>query len=354
LIEGGWCFAARPGEKMQTLSPQPRLRGSALSRDDTPIVIGLVNNMPDAALRTTERQFRELLSAAADGSAVSLRLFFMPEVPRAEAGRLHIAKHYDDIRTLWSRRIDGLIVTGNEPRTPSLADEPYWPALTRLVDWAAERTISTVWSCLAAHAAVLHLDGVDRRALGEKLFGVFECSRVADHPIVAGTPLRWQVPHSRYNELAEDDLRSHGYRLLTRSAAAGSDMFVKQTKSLFLFLQGHPEYDRGALLREYRRDVTRYLAGERDAYPEMPQSYVDEEAAVAFAAFRGRAMRDRRTDLIAHFPGAIAERGLAHSWRSPAVRLYANWLSYLAGRRSPGGSPVEVPGLASERLLPMS
>jgi hypothetical protein len=29
-----------------------------------PLVIGLVNNMPDAALQTTEQQFTELLGAA--------------------------------------------------------------------------------------------------------------------------------------------------------------------------------------------------------------------------------------------------------------------------------------------------
>ena len=34
--------------------------------------IGLINNMPDAALDATERQFRALLTAAADNTAVRL------------------------------------------------------------------------------------------------------------------------------------------------------------------------------------------------------------------------------------------------------------------------------------------
>jgi hypothetical protein len=37
--------------------------------------IGLVNNMPDAALRSTERQFRDLLASAAGERAVELKLF---------------------------------------------------------------------------------------------------------------------------------------------------------------------------------------------------------------------------------------------------------------------------------------
>ena len=54
-----------------------------------------------------------------------------------------------------------------------------------------------------------------------------------------------------------------GYRILTRSAAAGVDMFARQDKSFHLFLQGHPEYEAKTLLREYRRDVGRYLRRER-------------------------------------------------------------------------------------------
>src|SRR5712675_2088445 len=98
-------------------------------RDDDPIVIGLVNNMPDAALQTTERQFRELLFAASQGHVVSLRLFSLPELPRTEAGRSYVSERYADIRDLWTSHFDGLIVTGTEPRAPMLCDEPYWHTL---------------------------------------------------------------------------------------------------------------------------------------------------------------------------------------------------------------------------------
>ena len=63
--------------------------------------------------------------------------------------------------------------------------------MTRILEWARENTHSTVWSCLAAHAAVLHMDGIGRHRSADKHFGVFECVRVSEHPLLAGAPLRF-------------------------------------------------------------------------------------------------------------------------------------------------------------------
>jgi homoserine O-succinyltransferase/O-acetyltransferase len=300
--------------------------------DDDPVVIGLVNNMPDAALRSTERQFRALLSGASCKVAVRLRLFSLPELPRSEIGRSHINQYYEDISELWASQLDGLIVTGTEPRAPTLTDEPYWHALTKLVDWAQDHTLSTIWSCLAAHAAVLHLDGIVRRALGEKLVGVFDCVRAAEHAILFDVPPRWQVPHSRYNDLPEDGLLSRGYLVLSRSVETGVDMFAAERESLFLFLQGHLEYDPEALYREYRRDAGRYISGKTNSYPELPRGYFDADTTAAFAAFREQALRNPNIELLSSFPAA--EEKLGHGWGEPAMCVYSNWLSYLLEERS--------------------
>jgi homoserine O-succinyltransferase len=317
-------------------SREPRSRKGA----DDPIVIGLVNNMSDAALQTTERQFRELLSAASGNVEVQLKLFSLPEVPRGDAGRSRVSQSYEDVSELWTGRLDGLIVTGAEPRAPELAEEPYWPALTKLADWAEAHTRSTIWSCLAAHAAVLHIDGIGRRALGEKLSGTFDCIKAEDHTIVVGTPPRWHVPHSRYNELPEKLLVLKGYRVLSRSSDAGVDIFVKHRNSLFIFFQGHPEYDSGALFREYRRDSGRFLTGEREYYPDMPRGYFDEHSRGALAAFRDQVLKNPGLDLISSFP-AVAEENVVHSWRGMAVQIYANWLSYLVEQRSRDSFPTK-------------
>src|SRR5258708_386985 len=120
---------------MQALLGHPPSREVEISRrDDDPIVIGLVNNMPDAALLSTERQFRELLAAPSHARPVCLELFALPEIPRGETGRSHVRRHYHDISALWASHVDGLIVTGTMPCAPALADEPYWSTMTRLVD----------------------------------------------------------------------------------------------------------------------------------------------------------------------------------------------------------------------------
>jgi len=302
--------------------------------DASRIDVGLVNNMPDAALKATERQFVALLGATAGNLDVRLSFYALPEVPRTDWGRSYVDSSYAPIDALWSRRLDGLIVTGTEPQAPNLQDEPYWGSLTRLVDWAEQNTHCTVWSCLAAHAAVLYLDGIERRPLGDKRFGVFECARVADHPLTAGAPARVPMPHSRWNELPADDLTRRGCRVLTRSDEAGVDMFVKQRNSLFVFFQGHPEYDATTLSLEYRRDIGRFLRGERETYPPMPHGYFDETTTQALTALRERALVDRREELLTEFPVALATEGVTNTWRPAAERLYHNWLAYLRTQKA--------------------
>jgi homoserine O-succinyltransferase len=298
------------------------------------ITIGLINNMPDAAVEATERQFVDLLRAATANTVVLLKLFAIPELPRADATRLELTERYRDISELWDTPLDGLIVTGAEPRAKNLRDEPYWETLTKVVDWAKGHTASTIWSCLAAHAAVLHTDGIERRALKEKLFGVFECRLGAEHPMTQHFPDPLWVPHSRYNDLPERALSSCGYKILTRSATAGVDTFAKQDGSFFLFFQGHPEYDADTLLREYRRDIARFLGGERAHYPAMPEGYFDHEATALAKAFRARALADRRGDFIAEFPKDVLEAGVESPWRPAALGIYEKWAAYLCARKA--------------------
>lgn len=295
--------------------------------------IGIVNNMPDRALKAAEHQFIRLLDAVTDGIAVRLMFYALPDVPRTRWGRNHIASFYSSIDHLWNGRLDGLIVTGAEPRTSKLEDEPYWENLIRIVEWSETNTYSAVWSCLAAHAAVQHNHGIARRWLSQKCFGLFQCGVASQHPLTAGVSSPFPMPHSRWNDLPETELAACGYRVLTRAEDGGVDMFVKQRKSLFVFFQGHPEYEAKTLLQEYRRDVGRYLRRESDAYPELPHGYFDPPGVHAVTAFRERATDDRRDFLLGHFPTALAERNLTEPWRPAAVRIYRNWLLHLCGMK---------------------
>lgn len=296
---------------------------------DTVLTIGLINNMPDAALQATERQFKGLLRAAAGARIVDLRYFSLRSVKRSWAAQSRIERFYTKTADLGRLQLDGLIVTGAEPHAAFLSEEPYWQEFIELVDWAKANTRSTIWSCLAAHAAVLHLDGIERHRLPQKCSGVFDCSKMTDHWLTRDVGSSLRVAHSRLNELKRTDLVARGYQVLTQSHDAGVDIFSKRLGSHFLFFQGHPEYDVMSLQREYRRDVGRYLAGQRDNYPAIPSDYFDADTEYGLAAFERRARVERNPALIAELP-RLAVR--ADAATGAAVRLmFRNWLQYLVG-----------------------
>lgn len=305
--------------------------GRAIEPNGDVLTIALVNNMPDSALRATERQFCSLLGAASDGRLLRLQFFSLPGVIRSASARVHIARYYEEFTELQRNPPDGIIVTGTEPRAARLQEEPYWPSMAWLVNWAEERAIPGIWSCLAAHAAVLQSDNIQRHALAAKLVGLFECRlNDAAHGIFHGLPDRWQVPHSRFYGLNESALASHGYTILSRSAATGPDIFARRRRALQLFFQGHPEYSQSSLLGEYRRDIARFLSGERNAYPEMPRHYFDASTQSALESFRARAHHLRSSDMLAELDALTAGVVTANGWFDTAELIYTNWLSYLA------------------------
>jgi homoserine O-succinyltransferase len=307
----------------------PRRSFRLAERSSRCLTIGLVNNMPDSAFRATERQFVSLLDSASEGIPIRLVLYSLPGIQREGATLDHSESCYSSVEALGNNRIDGLIVTGREPLTEDLRAETYWDSFTHMLGWARENTYSTVWSCLAAHAAILHLDGIERRKSEQKHFGVLECTREPGHALLAGMPSRFSVPHSRWNGVAEDDLIDGGYKVLSRSNGAGVDTFIKDEGSLFVFFQGHPEYEADTLLREYRRDAGRFLRGETDNYPLVPQGYFDDATADVLSAMRDQALSGSRGHLLERVSAMLDNAEIENTWRSTAALVYRNWLRHI-------------------------
>lgn len=309
------------------------LHNAFQERSSNCITVGIINNMRDGALQATERQFISLLESASAGIQIRLSFYALPRVPRNEAGARHITNSYLNVDNLWGKHLDGLIVTGREPLTPNLRDEPYWNSFVEILDWAIINTYSTIWSCLAAHAAVLHMDGIGRLRSKNKYCGVFECNRLSDHALTTDAPSSFRLPHSRWNGVPEDALTSCGYSVLTKSADAGVDTFVKQYKSLFVFFQGHPEYDADTLLLEYRRDIGRYLRGEAASYPLMPRDYFDHQTAIALTAIQNKAMSNPGENLLPEISAALENTKIKSSWHSTSTCIYRNWLEYICAQK---------------------
>jgi homoserine O-succinyltransferase/O-acetyltransferase len=315
--------------------PRSRVARQSSAEAHDSIVIGLINNMPEAALEATEVQFAGLLRAAAAPLPVRLRFSSLPEVPRGRAGLDRVnGDAYWPIDELLREGLDALIVTGAEPCAPRLCDEPYWERIGDLLRWAEVNTTSSIWSCLAAHAAVEHLDGIKRRRLEHKRSGVFAHAILREHALLRGVSAPLSTPHSRWNELPVDALRDAGYTIASSSSATGADMFTKQGRSLLVFFQGHPEYEEATLLKEYRRDVGRFLRAQQAHYPTLPDGYFSPEAIALLRAFQAQAVAAPSPDLIASFPAADIKASLKNTWGAGATGIYRNWLALLAAAKN--------------------
>jgi homoserine O-succinyltransferase len=200
----------------------------------------------------------------------------------------------------------------------------------RLINWAQTHTASTIWSCLAAHAVAQALHGVRRRRLAEKRFGVFGHRIRPGHVLLEGLRAPLLTPHSRWNELPVEALEAEGFGVLSSSEQTGADLFVHTRRSLLVCFQGHPEYEPATLLKEYRRDVGRYLRGEQPGWPTLPHGYFAREAVQLIEAFRQRAEAKRDGELLAEFPMAKLASGLEAGWQTAAAAIYRNWLQYVA------------------------
>jgi homoserine O-succinyltransferase/O-acetyltransferase len=247
-------------------------------------------------------------------------------------------------------RLDGIIVTGAEPKAARLTEEPYWADFAGIADWASENTVSSVYSCLAVHGVVLHTDGVERHSLPAKCIGVFAQTKAMDHPLTDGLSRTFRIPHARWNEVQEEELSQCGYSVLSKSADAGVDCFVKQRKkSLFVHFQGHPEYETQTLLGEYRRDLGRFLRGENDVCPTIPRGYFGAESEGIMIDFRAKALSNRNPELLTDFPADRLAKDLQNAWRRSARRIYHNWLFYMEAQRTARVWPLRFSDAAPTR-----
>src|SRR6202012_2930058 len=108
----------------------------------------------------------------------------------------------------------------------------------------------------------------------------------------------WRVPHSRYNEVAEAELAARGYEVLMRSPV-GPDVWVRRGPPLFVFFQGHPEYDRHSLAAEHKRDIRAYFHGEGVEPPAPPVGAPDAEMEQSLQLLTEAVLATRREAFLA-------------------------------------------------------
>ena len=314
----------------------------ARRQDIRELHVGLLNMMPDAAFEATERQFMRLVGSCNRIAQIYVHPFAVDAGVRGLKARNYIGRYYESFDDVRISGLDALVISGANPALPEMEDEPFWDPLVEVMEWAAEHVCSVVCSCLATHAYLRHFHGVARRrCLPDKRWGVYEHRNVASHPLVASLNTRFDAPHSHVYEMTRADVEPAGVQVLSESEEAGFHQAVSADGFRFVFFQGHPEYDKVSLAKEYKREVTRFVAGERETYPRYPERYFAPPA---------REMLDRHRDEVVEamargatppaFPDAELEPRLDNTWTDTGKAMFNNWLGLVyqltdADRRKP-------------------
>ena len=316
----------------------------ARHQDIRELHVGLLNMMPDAALEATERQFLRLVGSCNRIAQIYVHPFSVDAGTRGPGARAYLERYYESFDKVRAEGLDALIITGANPAQADLEDEPFWTPLVEVMEWAAGHVCSVVCSCLATHAYLKHFHGIARRrCLPDKRWGVYEHRNLAGHPhpLLANLNTRFDAPHSHVYEVTRADVEPVGVQVLSESEKAGIHLAVSTDGFRFVFFQGHPEYDKVSLAKEYKREVTRFATGERETYPPYPEYYFAATARALLDRHRGEVIEAKARDTLPPtFPDAELEPRLDNTWTDTGKAMFNNWLGLVyqltdADRRKP-------------------
>jgi homoserine O-succinyltransferase len=328
---------------------------AALHQDIRELHIGLLNMMPDAALAATERQFFRLINESNQIAQFYVHPFTLTGLERSAEAQAHIERFYEPFEQVREEGLDALIITGANVTHPDLAQEAFWQPLIEVIDWAAESVTSTLCSCLATHAVLQFRYGQRRFRLPAKRWGVY-AHRVVNkaHPLVNDVNTVFDVPHSRFNEISREQFTAAGLRVLVESEEAGVHLAVSEDGFRLVFFQGHPEYDTVSLLKEYKREVNRFAAGERRDYPPFPENYIRLRDRAILEEHRDRVVEVlQRGEAPPEVPESHVLGSLDNTWHDTAEGVLGNWVGQIyqitnMSRRLPfmeGVNPTDPLGL---------
>jgi homoserine O-succinyltransferase len=300
----------------------------AAQQDIRELHIGLLNMMPDAALEATERQFFRLIGESNPIAQFYVHPFTLDAIQRGEKAANHIARFYESFDKVKAEGLDALIITGANVTGQDISKEPFWQPLGEVVEWAWENVTTTLLSCLATHAVLHYRYGQPRVQQPAKRWGVFS-HRVVDkvHPLVADVNTRFDVPHSRWNDISRAQFEAAGLRVLVESDDVGVHLATSADGIRQVFFQGHPEYDTISLLKEFKRDAQLYAAGKLSAFPPFPDNYVPRHQQAILLEWRDRLLAAaRRGDPLPEFPEDLVAPSLDNTWHDTAEAVVGNWM----------------------------
>lgn len=303
-------------------------RDNAMRQDIRELHIGLLNMMPDAALSATERQFFRLVGESNSIAQFYMHPFTLSELDRGDKARAHIDNYYESFESIKEQGLDALIITGANVVGKELSSQPFWQPLIEVIDWAYENVTSTLCSCLTTHAVLEFRYQQQRQALNKKRWGVYS-HRVTNrhHPLVNGVNTRFDVPHSRYNQITHAQFEKAGLHILAESNENDVHLAVSEDQFRIVFFQGHPEYDIISLLKEYKREVVHFFNDQRHDYPPFPDNYFSLQVQAALNEYEQRVRLNKlKGNPIPEFPENFITSKLDNTWHDTAEAILNNWI----------------------------
>ena len=147
------------------------------------------------------------------------------------------------------------------------------------------------------------------------------------HPLVRGVNTRFDVPHSRYNQIDRGQFEAAGLTILIESEVAGVHLAVSADGFRLVFLQAHPEYDTVSLLKEYKREVLRFAHRERDHYPPFPDDYFTPQVQAILGEYAETLHAARSNGkAIPEIPEELITPHLDNTWHDTAEAIVNNWV----------------------------
>jgi homoserine O-succinyltransferase len=271
----------------------------AVHQDIRPLHVLILNLMPTKI--DTETQLTRLLGNTP--LQIDIELLQMATHTSKNTSPHHLTTFYKTFDQIKDENYDGLIITGAPVEQIPFEEVDYWDELCEIMDWADENVYSTFHICWGAQAGLYYHYGIPKYQFDKKLSGIYAHKVLKPkNPLMRGFDDTFQIPHSRYTGVREEDIRKHmGLEILAMSEMAGPSVIVNRT-GRHVFITGHAEYDRETLANEYFRDLSKGLE------IDIPYNY---------------------------FPNDDASLTPPMVWRSNATLLYTNWLNYFVYQATP-------------------
>ncbi len=271
----------------------------AMHQDIRPLKVAILNLMP--IKQDTELQLLRALS----NTPLQIDVTFVMASGHVSLNTSanHLNKFYVTFDQLKENKYDGLIITGAPLENITFEEVDYWEEMCEIMDWAETNVTSTLHICWAAQAGFYHYYGIQKRQLSEKLFGIYEHKvHKRKEPLVRGFDDVFLAPHSRHTETPSSEIHAcKELTVLAESEAAGVFLAIAEGGKK-VFLNGHPEYDRYTLDKEYHRDLDKGLP------IHIPYNY---------------------------YPDDDPSQKPLLQWRSHSNNIYSNWLNYYVYQRTP-------------------